>query len=92
MPAEFGAWPTVHNRFRQWRDTGVFADLIESMISRDLNKRQIWIELMDHHDYLVKYHSIRHYIDYTRSRTADPPQPAASPPQRPGSRAGASGR
>ena len=23
MPAKFGAWPTVHNRFRQWRDAGV---------------------------------------------------------------------
>ncbi|MFI7042784.1 transposase, partial [Microbispora rosea] len=24
MPGEFGAWPTVHNRFRQCRDAGVF--------------------------------------------------------------------
>jgi transposase len=24
MPTEFGAWSTVHNRFRQWRDAGVF--------------------------------------------------------------------
>jgi hypothetical protein len=47
--------------------TGELADLIENMISRGLNKRQIWIELMDDHDYLVKYHSIRHNIDYTRS-------------------------
>ncbi|NUK63187.1 hypothetical protein HRW11_03475 [Streptomyces lunaelactis] len=46
--------------------TGELADLIENMISSRLNKRQIWIELMDHHDYLVKYHSIRQYIDYTR--------------------------
>lgn len=22
MPAKFGAWSTVHNRFRQWRDAG----------------------------------------------------------------------
>jgi len=53
--------------------TGELADLIESMISRNLNKRQIWTELMDHHDYLVKYHSIRHYIDYTRPRTTSAP-------------------
>ena len=33
--------------------TGELADLIESMISRRLNGRQIWTELMDHHDYLV---------------------------------------
>ncbi|TFV34040.1 transposase [Streptomyces sp. T1317-0309] len=24
MPQDFGAWSTVHNRFRQWRDAGVF--------------------------------------------------------------------
>ncbi|MEU0117018.1 TniQ family protein [Streptomyces bobili] len=50
--------------------TGGLADLIESMISRGLNGRQIWTDLMDHHDYLVTYHSIRHYIRYTRLRTA----------------------
>ncbi|MCW8103521.1 TniQ family protein [Streptomyces tauricus] len=50
--------------------TGELADLIESMISRKLNGRQIWTELMDHHDYLVTYDGIRHYIRYARSRTA----------------------
>jgi hypothetical protein len=50
--------------------TGELADLVESVISRELNGRQIWTELMDHHDYLVTYDSIRHYIRYTRSRTA----------------------
>lgn len=57
--------------------TGELADLIESMISRKLNGRQIWTELMDHHDYLVTYDSIRHYIRYTRPRTA--PSPAGTP-------------
>lgn len=50
--------------------TGGLPDLIESMISRGLNGRQIWTDLMDHHDYLVTYRSIRHYIRYTRLRTA----------------------
>src|SRR6266545_463557 len=27
VPQEFGAWSTVHNRFRQWRDAGVFEAL-----------------------------------------------------------------
>lgn len=52
--------------------TGELADLIESMISRRLNGRQIWTELLDHHDYLVTYDSIRHYLRYTRPRTASP--------------------
>lgn len=44
--------------------TGELADLVESVISRKLNGKQIWTELMDHHDYLVTYGSIRHYIRY----------------------------
>ncbi len=34
MPKEFGAWPTVHNRFRQWRDAGVFDALLEGLIAQ----------------------------------------------------------
>ncbi|MEU4176425.1 hypothetical protein [Streptomyces sp. NPDC026589] len=49
--------------------TGELANLLESLIGRRLNGRQIWTELMDHHDYLVTYDSIRHYIRYVRSRT-----------------------
>lgn len=33
MPQEFGAWSTVHNRFRQWRDVGVFGALLEGLIA-----------------------------------------------------------
>lgn len=33
MPAQFGAWSTVHNRFRQWRDAGVFESLLEGLIT-----------------------------------------------------------
>ncbi|WP_210593658.1 hypothetical protein [Streptomyces sp. GESEQ-35] len=50
--------------------TRELADLVEGMIGRKLNGRQIWTELMDHHDYLVTYDSIRHYIRYTRPRIA----------------------
>ncbi|MDX3180595.1 hypothetical protein PV334_04885 [Streptomyces sp. ME02-7008A-1] len=49
--------------------TGVLADTVESMIGRGLNGRQIWAELMDHHEYSITYGSIRHYIRYARPRT-----------------------
>ncbi|MFF4739941.1 hypothetical protein ACFY2W_29255 [Streptomyces sp. NPDC001262] len=29
VPREFGAWSTVHNRFWQWRDAGVFEALAQ---------------------------------------------------------------
>jgi transposase len=33
MPQKFGAWSTVSNRFRQWRDAGVFEALLEGLIA-----------------------------------------------------------
>ncbi|QNS08324.1 IS5 family transposase [Streptomyces xanthii] len=38
MPKEYGTWSTVHNRFHQWRDTGVFEALLEDLIA-DASKR-----------------------------------------------------
>ncbi|MGW5690928.1 hypothetical protein ACWEWX_08205 [Streptomyces asiaticus] len=49
---------------------GELAVLVEGMIGRGLNGRQIWTELIDHHDCLVTYGSIRHYIRYARPRRA----------------------
>ncbi len=34
MPREFGAWSTVSNRFRQWRDAGVFDALLQGLIAQ----------------------------------------------------------
>lgn len=33
MPEEFGSWSAVYGRFRQWRDAGVFQDLMEGLIA-----------------------------------------------------------
>lgn len=51
------------------------AELVESMITKGLNGRQIWTELMDHHDYLVTYGSIRHYNRYTPPNSVRPREP-----------------
>lgn len=58
MPAEFGAWPTVHNRFRQWRDAGVFEALLEGLIAKAAERGQVDLSLVSvdsttaraHHD------------------------------------------
>ncbi|MFF0142574.1 transposase [Streptomyces sp. NPDC005227] len=58
MPAEFGAWPTVHNRFRQWRDAGVFEALLEGMIAETAHRGEVDMSLVSvdsttaraHHD------------------------------------------
>jgi len=58
IPAEFGAWPTVHNRFRQWRDAGVFEALLEGLIAKAAERGQVDLSLVSvdsttaraHHD------------------------------------------
>ncbi|MDQ1017706.1 transposase [Streptomyces afghaniensis] len=58
MPAEFGAWPTVHNRFRQWRDAGVFEALIEGLTAEAAKRGEVDMSLVSvdsttaraHHD------------------------------------------
>ena len=46
MPQEFGAWPTVHNRFRQWRDAGVFDALLEGLIAEATQRGEIDLSLV----------------------------------------------
>jgi transposase len=58
IPAEFGAWSTVHNRFRQWRDAGVFEALLEGMIAEAAKRGEVDLSLVSvdsttaraHHD------------------------------------------
>jgi transposase len=58
MPQEFGAWSAVHNRFRQWRDAGVFEALLEGMIAEAAKRGEVDLSLVSvdsttaraHHD------------------------------------------
>ncbi|MGW3957927.1 transposase [Streptomyces sp. NPDC004752] len=58
MPGEFGAWATVHNRFRQWRDSGVFEALPEGLIAEAEKPGEVDLSLVSvdsttaraHHD------------------------------------------
>lgn len=58
MPQEFGAWSTVHNRFRQWRDAGVFEALLEGLIAEAALRGEVDLSLVSidsttaraHHD------------------------------------------
>ena len=46
MPAEFGRWQTVYDAFARWRDAGVFAALIDAMISEAARRGQADVELV----------------------------------------------
>ncbi len=58
MPAQFGAWTTLHNRFRQWRDAGVFEALPEDLIAEAAKQGGVDLSLVSvdsttaraHHD------------------------------------------
>jgi transposase len=46
MPQEFGAWSTVHNRFRQWRGAGVFEALLEGLIAEAAKRAEVDLSLV----------------------------------------------
>ena len=58
MPKQFGDWSTVHNRFRQWRDAGVFEALLEGLIAGAAKRGEVDLSLVSvdsttaraHHD------------------------------------------
>lgn len=58
VPSEFGAWTTVSNRFRQWRDAGVFEALLEGLIGEAAKRGEVDLSLVSvdsttaraHHD------------------------------------------
>lgn len=58
VPEEFGNWSTVYDRFRQWRDAGVFQALMEEMIAEAARRDQVDLSLVSidsttaraHHD------------------------------------------
>jgi transposase len=58
MPKEFGAWSTVHNRFRQWRDAGVFEAVLEGLVAEAAKRGEVDLSLVSvdsttaraHHD------------------------------------------
>ena len=58
MPQEFGAWSTVANRFRQWRDIGVFEALLDGLIAEAASRGEVDLSLVSidsttaraHHD------------------------------------------
>lgn len=58
MPGEFGPWSTVYDRFRNWRDAGVFQALMDAMIAEAARRGQVDLSLVSvdsttaraHHD------------------------------------------
>ncbi|CAL9624699.1 hypothetical protein SUDANB6_05945 [Streptomyces sp. enrichment culture] len=58
MPQEFGPWSTVYDRFRQWRDAGVFQALMDAAIAEAARRGQVDLPLISigsttaraHHD------------------------------------------
>ncbi|WSY40728.1 IS5 family transposase [Embleya sp. NBC_00888] len=56
VPAEFGAWSTVYDRFRQWRDAGVFAALMDAMIAEAAGRGQVDMSLVSVDSTVVRAH------------------------------------
>lgn len=89
MPAEFGAWPTVHNRFRQWRDAGVFEKLLEGMIAEAAKRGEVDLSLVSvdstttraHHD-AAGMHMDPEILDALEKAAGEEKAPAMGAPKR----------
>lgn len=56
VPREFGAWSTVSNRFRQWRDAGVFEALFEGLIAEAAKRDRVDLSLVSIDSTTVRAH------------------------------------
>jgi transposase len=56
MPAEFGAWQTVYDRFTKWRDAGVFAALMDGMIAEAAARGHVDLSLVSVDSTVVRAH------------------------------------
>lgn len=56
MPQEFGAWSTVSNRFRQWRDAHVFEALLERLIAEAAKRGEVDLSLVSIDSTTVRAH------------------------------------
>ncbi|MEL5958873.1 transposase [Streptomyces sp. CLV115] len=56
MPREFDAWSTVHNRFWQWRDAGVFEALLGGVIAEAAKRGEVDLSLVSVDSTAVRAH------------------------------------
>ncbi|GLW55148.1 hypothetical protein Kpho01_31590 [Kitasatospora phosalacinea] len=56
VPGGFGAWSTVHNRFRQWRDARVFEALLEGAIAEAAKRGEVDLSLVSVDSTTVRAH------------------------------------
>jgi transposase len=56
MPQEFSAWSTVSNRFRQWRDVGVFEALLEGLIAEAAKRGEVDLSLVSVDSTTIRAH------------------------------------
>lgn len=56
VPRDFGAWSTVSNRFRQWRDAGVFEALLEGAVAEAAKRGRVDLSLVSIDSTTVRAH------------------------------------
>ncbi len=95
MPTEFGAWSTVHHRFRQWRDAGVFEALLEGLITEASKRGEVDLSVVSS-DEPVSAGTTRSPSRFFRSAVTTGKAPALArtgrPPTRPRPPCGHAGR
>jgi transposase len=56
LPAEYGPWSTVYDRFRSWATAGVFEELMQAMIAEAAARGQAGLDLVSVDSTTVRAH------------------------------------
>lgn len=56
MPERFGAWKTIYDRFRQWRDAGVFTAVLQGVIAEAARRGEADLSLVSVDSTSVRAH------------------------------------
>ncbi len=56
VPPEQGAWQTVYHRFLQWRDAGVFEQLMDGVINEAARRGQVDLSLVSVYSTVARAH------------------------------------
>jgi transposase len=56
VPARYGSWSTIYDRFRLWATTGVFARVMDAMIAEAARRGQVDLSLVSVDSTVVRAH------------------------------------
>lgn len=78
VPARYGSWSTIYDRFRAWATTGVFARVMDAMIAEAARRGQVDLSLVSVDSTVARAHQHAAGMVVDASRLAELEQVVAA--------------